>query len=249
MVQKSMFVSVDRLAEVSVLADVPIPDLLTLQPYAVLHHYQPGEIVMLEGDRLSPQLYALLQGELLLTRVGTSGKETLFRTLLPGEIFAAPALVGDAISPATVTAMAESQVLTIEREALLDRIRHTPEIALRILEVYNRRLQQMHQTIHDLVSERAVVRLIHLLQHQAIQFGTVETLEGAQLNLKLSHHQIARSIGITYEECVRLFGQLKGVISYQRGGKIAILDRKTLDALANGTIDLKDLALMRYSES
>jgi CRP/FNR family transcriptional regulator, cyclic AMP receptor protein len=238
MLQKSMLVAVDRLAEVSVLKDLRIADLIALQPYARLHHYRSGEIVTIEGERLSPQLYTLLQGELRLTRVGTSGKETLFRTLLPPEIFAAPALVGSAIAPATVTAIVESQVLTIEREALLEQIRHTPEIAFRILEVYNHRLQQMHQTIHDLVSERAVVRLVHLLQRQTIEFGTVQTLQGAQLNLKLSHHQIARSIGITYEECVRLFAQLKGVVSYQRGGKVTILDRQTLAAIADGSIDL-----------
>ena len=249
MVQKSMFASADQLAEVSVLKDLQIPDLLTLQPYAVLHFYQKGEIVMLEGERLSPRLYALLQGELRLTRIGTSGKETLFRTLLPHEIFAAPALVGDAIAPATVTAITKSQVLTIEREALLQQIRNTPEIAFRILEVYNQRLQRMHQTIHDLVSEQAVVRLVHLLQHHAIQFGTVHTSQGEQLNLKFSHHQIARSIGITYEECVRLFSQLKGVVSYQRGGKVAILDWETLGSIADGVIKLKDLALNRGADS
>jgi CRP/FNR family transcriptional regulator, cyclic AMP receptor protein len=102
------------------------------------------------------------------------------------------------------------------------------------LEVYNQRLQQMHQTIHDLVSERAIVRLAHLLQTQV-------NSDGAQLNVKLSHHQIARSIGITYEECVRLFSQLKTVVSYQRGGIIRIVDREMLDKIANGSIDLKSL--------
>ncbi|NJM68291.1 MAG: winged helix-turn-helix domain-containing protein, partial [Acaryochloris sp. RU_4_1] len=38
------------------------------------------------------------------------------------------------------------------------------------------------------------------------------------------YYQIARSIGITYEECVRLFKQLQEVVSYRRGGKITILD-------------------------
>lgn len=245
MLQKSGFASIEQLAEVSVLKDLQISDLIALQPYGVLHLYQKEEVVMYEGDRLPLQLYALLQGRLRLTRISTSGKETLLRTLLPREIFAAPALVGDAIAPATVTAMVESQILTIEREALLQQIRNTPEVAFRILEVYNQRLQQMHQTIHDLVSEQAVVRLARLLQHYATQFGTVRSVQGEQLNPKFSHHQVARSIGITYEECVRLFSQLKGVVSYQRGGKITVLDWKTLNSIADGIIDLKALALGR----
>lgn len=237
MVQKFRFVSIEQLMSVLVLKDLQAGDLITLQPHAVLHIYQKEEVVMFEGDRLLPQLYSLLQGTLRLTRVGTSGKETLLRTLLPGEIFAAPALVGNAIAPATVTAMSESQVLTIQREALFQQIRNTPEVAFRILEVYNQRLQRMHQTIHDLISERAVVRLVHLLQHNAAQYGTVRGLQGEQLESKLSHHQIARSIGITYEECVRLFSQLKGVVSYGRGGKITVLDWEALDVIADGTIN------------
>ncbi len=224
----------ERLKQVSVLRDLSESDIISLQPHTFLHPYQKGEIVMLEGDLLLPQLHILIEGTLQLTRIGTSGKETLLRTLAQNEIFAAPALFGDAIAPATVTAIVDSQVLTIDRTALLDRIKHTPEVAFRILEVYNQRLQQMHQTIHDLVSERAIVRLAHLLQTQV-------NSDGEELKIELSHHQIARRIGITYEECVRLFSQLKTVVSYQRGGIIKILDREILDKIANGSIDLKSL--------
>lgn len=41
---------------------------------------------------------------------------------------------------------------------------------------------------------------------------------------------MARSRGITYEECVRLIKSLKSVIAYIRGGKMMILDAEKLDA-------------------
>jgi CRP/FNR family transcriptional regulator, cyclic AMP receptor protein len=113
MVQKFRAISFEQLTEVSVLRDLQAADIIALQPHTRIHFYQKGDIVMTEGDLLSPQLHTLLQGTLRLTRIGTSGKETLLRTLLPNEIFAAPALFGDAIAPATVTATIESQVLTI----------------------------------------------------------------------------------------------------------------------------------------
>ncbi|WP_228016681.1 helix-turn-helix domain-containing protein [Synechocystis sp. LEGE 06083] len=47
----------------------------------------------------------------------------------------------------------------------------------------------------------------------------------------LTYYQIARSIGITYEECVRVFRQLKGSVTYQRGGKITILEPNELTAI------------------
>jgi CRP/FNR family transcriptional regulator, cyclic AMP receptor protein len=58
------------------------------------------------------------------------------------------------------------------------------------------------------------------------------------LQTQLPYYQIARSIGITYEECVRLFKQLQPIIAYYRGGKISILDRTKLDAIASGDREL-----------
>ncbi|PSB27633.1 hypothetical protein C7B82_16270 [Stenomitos frigidus ULC18] len=54
-----------------------------------------------------------------------------------------------------------------------------------------------------------------------------------QLRSRLSYYQIARSIGITYEECVRLFKQIQTVVTYRRGGKLLVLDQAKLEAIAN----------------
>ncbi|NEO03970.1 MAG: helix-turn-helix domain-containing protein, partial [Moorea sp. SIO3I7] len=59
--------------------------------------------------------------------------------------------------------------------------------------------------------------------------------QGDSLNVNLPYYQIARSIGITYEECVRLFKKINSiqtVVTYKRGGKIIINDWQQLDAFA-----------------
>jgi CRP-like cAMP-binding protein len=56
--------------------------------------------------------------------------------------------------------------------------------------------------------------------------------EGELLNIPLTYAQMASSIGISYEECARLFKQLKGVINYRRGGKIIIQDWEKLTNLS-----------------
>jgi CRP/FNR family transcriptional regulator, cyclic AMP receptor protein len=96
---------VEQLAEVLVLKDLPTSNLIALQAHTTIYSYFEREVVVFEGDRLQTRLYILLQGSLQLTRMGTTGKETIIRTLSPNEIFAAPALVGNAIAPATITAL------------------------------------------------------------------------------------------------------------------------------------------------
>ena len=226
--------TLEQLAAIPVFASLEPSALEQLQPKTHIHPYQAEEIVMHEGDRLPACLYVLLTGLVRITKTGTNGKETILRTLTTGEIFAAPALLGDRIAPATVTAERDCQVLTLEREAFLDAIRHEPEIALKLLSLFNQRLQQLHNTVHGLVSERAIVRLARLLQYAAAEHGTETSDQGQQLRAHLPYYQIARSIGITYEECVRLFKQMHPAVIYSRGGKITIQDAASLEAIASG---------------
>ncbi len=224
--------SIDQLKQISIFQDLATVELENLIPYSYVREYQQNEIIMQEGDRIPQQLYALITGRLEIKKTAPNGKETLVRLIPPGELFAAPAIFGNGISPAMVICQIESQILTIDREALLKAISYSPEISLRILEVFNQRLQQLHNTVHGLISERAMVRLIKLIQYYKDRDGTYSIPEGDCLNSKLPYYQIARSIGITYEECVRLFKKLKGIVIYQRGGKIIIPDWKKLEEVS-----------------
>ena len=222
--------SIAQLKQISIFQDLETTQLESLVPYSYIREYQKDEIVMREGDRIPPQLHALMTGRLEIRKTATSGKETVVRLIPAGELFAAPAIFGNGISPAMVICQVKSQVLTIDRDALLKAISHSPEISLRIIEVFNQRLQQLHNTVHGLISERAMVRLIRLIQYYRERDGTYSIAEGDHLNIKLPYYQIARSIGITYEECVRLFKKLKGIVIYKRGGIIIVKDWEKLEA-------------------
>lgn len=231
-----MQASLAQITQVTVFGDLTIAEQACLQAHTQVQHYTKGEIIFHEGDRLSAKLYAVITGVIQLTKTATTGKETILRTLAIGEIFAAPALLGNGISPATVTAASDCEILSVERDALLTVIRQNPEIALKMLMVFNNRIQQLHETVHGLVSERAIVRLVRLIQYFATTSGITSTPQGVVLNVKLSYYHMARSIGITYEECVRLIKSLKSVIAYSRGGKLTILNFEKLEAIASGRI-------------
>ena len=227
--------SIAQIQQISIFQDLEIAQLESLVQCSHVREYQPDEIVMHEGDVIPQQLHALITGKLEIKKTADNGKETVVRLIPPGELFAAPAIFGNGISPATVTCKVESQVLTIDREALLQVISQSPEISLRILEVFNQRLQQLHNTVHGLVSERAMVRLVRLIEYYADRDGTYLVDKGDRLNIKLPYYEIARSIGITYEECVRLFKKLKGIVIYKRGGTIIIHDWQKLATAGNSS--------------
>ncbi len=229
-----MQITTAQLHQISIFSGLEPDQLVQLQPHAAIKTYLQGEIVLHEGDRLPAKLFSVLTGVIQVKKTALSGKETILRTLAAGEMFAAPSLFGDGIAPATAIAIQECQILTIERSALLEMMQQHPELALRIIVTLTERLHHLHNVVHGLASERAIVRLTRLIQTAAIEGGTQPTQNGLCLQTRLPYYQIARSIGITYEECVRLFKQLQSVIAYSRGGKILLLDRAKLDAIASG---------------
>jgi CRP/FNR family transcriptional regulator, cyclic AMP receptor protein len=224
-----MRATIEQLSQVIIFSQLPSDNLEQLQPHTQIQAYSQGEIIFHEGDTLPETLYALILGIIRVSKTSSTAKETVLRTLTKGELFAAPAFFGDGIAPATVTALIDSQILTVKRAAFLDMIRESPEIALTILSTFNKRLQQLHNTVHGLVSERAIVRLAQFIQDAIEEQGTLKS--------PLPYYQIARSIGITYEECVRLFKQLHNIVTYQRGGKITVLDPDKLEAIAKGVLE------------
>ena len=219
----------EQLKRVIVLSQLESVFLSKLSVGSKVQFYKTGEIIIYEGDLFSPKLYAVLEGKVSVEKVSEGGKDTILRQLSSGEMFAAPALFGDLIAPATVVALQDTTIVTIDKKTLLQVIQLAPEVALQILSCFNQRLQEMHQTIHGLISERATVRLARLILYTAKRYGWEKTDEGFCLNTSLSHQQIARMIGITYEECVRLMKKdLHDIVIYRRGGNITI---KTITAL------------------
>ncbi|MBE7383347.1 MAG: Crp/Fnr family transcriptional regulator [Leptolyngbya sp. SIO1E4] len=224
----SRFVDAAQLQQIPLFAQLEPALLEPLAAQSTVKTYAVDEVVFHEGDELPACLHVLMAGTLRIAKIAESGKETILRLLPAGEVFAAPALFGDGKAPATVTAMESAVVLRLEQTALLESFSQHPELALHLLCVFNQRLQQLHDRVHGLVSKRAIVRLVHYLEHVAADRGTVAVAAGERLRSPLTYYQIARSIGITYEECVRLFKQLQPAVTYQRGGVITIANRQQL---------------------
>lgn len=132
-----MQANIQQLAKIVVFSKLK-PDILSeLSTFSRLTSYKKDEIIFHEGNTLTPKLHAVCEGSILIQKIAMSGKETNLRQLPAGEIFAAPALFGDSVAPATVIALKDSQIVTIDKSSLLQGIQIAPEIAFQILQTYN----------------------------------------------------------------------------------------------------------------
>ncbi len=109
--------------------------------------YKNGECVVRQGDAGSC-MYVVQYGKLEVIREN-DGETVHLRTLNAGDIFGEMALFQREKRSATVRAIGEAQVLTVDKRILLRRIKEDPLIALNMMEMLCQRIQSLTQRTHN----------------------------------------------------------------------------------------------------
>lgn len=117
--------------------------------------FQDGQIIIRQGD-LGECMYVIQAGfvEVIVNR---DGSERVMAILGQGEFFGEMALFDREVRMATVRALGEAQVLSVDKRNLMRRIHEDPSLVYRML-------LEMSQRIRDLSAE--VVRLDQELAKQ-----------------------------------------------------------------------------------
>ena len=108
-----------------------------------------GEVIIRQGDT-GDYMYEILDGQVEVLQ-GREGKEVQLAVLDKGDFFGEMAIFEREKRSATVRALGEVRVLTVDKKILLRRISEDPSLALRILERMSHRIRGMD---HELVRLR-----------------------------------------------------------------------------------------------
>lgn len=146
----------------SVLAQVPIFEELSrkeLQKIVGISYkrdYNEGEEIVREGQP-SAGMYVIMRGEVKVTRRSDEGIEIKLATIGAGDFFGDVGLLENAPRTATITAIAQSQVIGLFRPELLQLIDRDPKLASKILfklaQIVAVRLRVTNEKLERLVEE------------------------------------------------------------------------------------------------
>ena len=203
-------------------ADAFPPELLaSMRELGELRHFQPGELLIREGED-SDHVYALLSGELKVFTHKPNGRELVYNTLSPGEYFGELALDGNPRS-ASVCALSAGQCIAISGDAIRTLASTRPEflfqITIRLIQLLRRATRKLKSVALDDVYER----IRALVAEELVRTGEVRHLPRT-----LTQQQIANRIGSSREMVNHVFRDLR------RGGFVARDPR-------HGMVLLKDL--------
>ncbi|MEE8384290.1 MAG: cyclic nucleotide-binding domain-containing protein [Dehalococcoidia bacterium] len=104
--------------------------------------YRDGEPVIRQGDP-ADCMYVVQEGELEVIVKNPEG-EVRLGVLEAGDVFGEMALFSRAPRSATVRALGEARVLSVDKRGFLSRVHEDPSLAFRILEKMSERIRELN---------------------------------------------------------------------------------------------------------
>ncbi len=138
----------------------------------------------------SRRIYLLRAGQVRLS----SDSQAIFDHLQPGCFFSEKSLLGSPPWNQTATALSAVEAVAFNKSELLAKLRQDPAFAAHLVRDFAARMDRYEQTIRDLVSEKADVRLARLLYRSA---PASRKSGWVQLPIPFTNLELARMVGTT----------------------------------------------------
>ena len=107
--------------------------------------YKDGEVICEEGEERE-DMFVIQSGEVTVTK-NTQGGEVAIRTLKAGEIFGEMALFDKLPRSATVKALGEARILTVDKKGFIPRVSKDPSLAFNILKSMSQRVRKLTEEL------------------------------------------------------------------------------------------------------
>jgi CRP/FNR family transcriptional regulator len=107
--------------------------------------YQDGEAIVTQGET-GDCMYVIQEGQVEVVR-DEGDEEVRLMTLDPGEFFGEMAIVERTVRMATVRALGQARVLTVDKKSFLRRVHEDPSLAYRIVQTMSRRIRELAEEV------------------------------------------------------------------------------------------------------
>jgi CRP/FNR family transcriptional regulator len=162
-----------------------------------------GEQIFSEGLDASA-FFIVVSGKVKIYKVSPDGKEHTLHIHGPADLVAEAAIFDSMVYPASCMALEDSTFIRISREGFLNLIKRHPELALKMMSSYSKRLRQFVSKIENLSLKDIKSRLAsYLLENSTIEDGTTIC------RLKYSKKELSSLLGTIPETLSRSFAFLK----------------------------------------
>ena len=196
-------------------------NLVTLAKSSRLKAAPKGSFVFFQGD-LAEAVYMVWRGVIAIRLENPDGRELVINEMSVGECFGELAILTGEPRSTSAEAIVDSEVLLIPSLVFKTALEQEPRMALRLLEITARRLQNSSKREEALAFHDAQQRLAQLLLH-------LDQLAQDIGYLTLSQDELATRVGLTRQTVATILGRWRrsGWLLTGRG-HIVLLNRREL---------------------
>ncbi|MBD8020518.1 MULTISPECIES: Crp/Fnr family transcriptional regulator [Brevibacterium] len=156
-----------------------------------------GTVLFREGDS-GNELYIVSTGKLKVGRESPDGRENLLSVVGPGEMIGELTLFDPGSRSTTVTAVSQTELLSLEHNDLMTWLEERPQAAMNLLRALAQRLRRTNDTVGDLVFSDVPGRVAKALLDLAQRFGK-QGPDGTLVAHDLTQEELAQLVGASRE--------------------------------------------------
>ena len=182
-----------------------------------------GDEIFSEGiDAVA--FFIVVSGKVKIYKISTDGKEHTLHIHGTGDLVAEAAIFDSMVYPASCAALEDTVLVRVSREGIINLIKEHPELSLKMMSGYSRRLRQFVAKIEELSMKDIKARLAgYLLENSTVENGV--TL----FRLKYSKKELSSLLGTIPETLSRALAFLKQQkFIIEKDDAIIIPDREKL---------------------
>ena len=156
-----------------------------------------GTVIFNEGEP-GDRLYIVSTGKVKIGRRSPDGRENLLSIFGPSDMFGELSIFDPGPRTSTATAVLDTRLARLRKQALRPWLTNRPEIAEQLLRVLARRLRRTNDALADLIFTDVPGRVAKTLLQMAGRFGT---RDGGVLrvNHDLTQEEMAQLVGASRE--------------------------------------------------
>ncbi len=152
--------------------------------------FTAGTVLFREGDN-GKEMYVVQSGKVRISKVVRDVEKTLVE-LGAGEFFGEMSILNDKPRSANATVVDDSKLLVIDPKTFEAMVRGNAEIAIRIIKMLSKRLEEADKQIENLMLKDHNSRVVHFLGHAS---KTAKQVPGGFL-INMTAADIAAKVGL-----------------------------------------------------
>src|SRR5450631_863185 len=192
--------------------------------------YPKGAMLFIEGQQ--PRgVFVLCAGKAKLSTSSREGKTIITKLSDAGDVLGLNSVVSNRPYEVTAEMMEPGQANFIPRDSLLQFLKDNGEVALRVAEQLSRNYYTAYEEIRTLgLSSSPSEKFAKLLLSWSSD--STDAAKTAQINMTLTHEEVAEIIGTTRETVSRLFSEFKRKqLMTLKGATLVIRSRMALEKI------------------